>query len=118
MKIIIAGSRGYTNYEHIKGVLVAMGIHLIPDVEIVSGGAKGVDRCGEMFAAEFKLPLKLFLADWIIHGNSAGPIRNGQMARYADKLIVFWDGKSKGTANMVHQMKGLKGVENITHNII
>lgn len=28
-------------------------------------------------------------------------IRNREMAKAADSLIAFWDGKSKGTANMI-----------------
>jgi hypothetical protein len=27
------------------------------------------------------------------------------MAQYADALIAFWDGKSKGTANMINEAK-------------
>jgi len=32
---------------------------------------------------------------------AAGPKRNEQMANDADALIAFWDGKSKGTKNMI-----------------
>jgi hypothetical protein len=36
--------------------------------------------------------------------------RNFEMAQYADALIVFWDSKSKGTANMIEcaEREGLK----------
>ena len=40
-------------------------------------------------------------ADWDQYGRSAGMIRNREMAKAADSLIAFWDGKSKGTANMI-----------------
>ncbi len=47
---------------------------------------------------------------WDIHGKSAGHIRNAEMADYADALIAFWDGKSRGTANMIEnaRKRGLK----------
>ena len=40
----------------------------------------------------------------------AGYLRNKQMAEYADALIAFWDGESKGTKHMIDLAKknGLK----------
>jgi hypothetical protein len=56
------------------------------------------------------IPLKLFPAEWITYGMKAGPIRNHGMAQYADALIAIWDGKSKGTGNMIAcaRRRGLK----------
>ena len=36
-------------------------------------------------------------------------IRNAEMAKVADALIAFWDGKSRGTAHMINfaKRKGL-----------
>jgi hypothetical protein len=56
---------------------------------------------GEEWAKKNGCPVKLFPADWNTHGTAAGPIRNKQMAEYADGLIAFWDRKSKGTKNMI-----------------
>ena len=36
---------------------------------------------------------------------AAGPIRNKEMAQNGDFLVAFWDGKSKGTKNMIKTMK-------------
>lgn len=47
------------------------------------------------------MKLKLYPADWKKYGSSAGYIRNDEMAKYADCLIAFWDGKSKGTKHMI-----------------
>jgi predicted Rossmann fold nucleotide-binding protein DprA/Smf involved in DNA uptake len=73
--------------------------------EIVSGGAKGVDRVGESIAALGDIDLKIFPADWDLHGKGAGHIRNRQMAEYADALVAVWDGESRGTKNMIDTMK-------------
>lgn len=72
--------------------------------EVVSGAARGADSLGELFAKENNIPVKQFPADWNAHGRAAGPIRNRQMAEYADVLIAFWDGKSPGTKNMIETM--------------
>lgn len=99
-KVIIAGGRDFTDYEYLKKECTL----LIPEnVEIVSGGAKGADFLGERFAKELGLSIKKFPANWNLHGKSAGPIRNKEMAEYADSLICFWDGESRGTKNMIDE---------------
>jgi len=71
------------------------------DIEIVSGGADGVDKLGERYAKEHNHKLTIMNADWKQYGKVAGPIRNRQMAEYADALIAFWLDSSKGTKNMI-----------------
>lgn len=100
MKVIIAGSRNFNDYAITKKYCDHY-LQNSKNIEIVSGGAKGADKCGEMYAFEKGLKLKLFPADWEKHGKSAGPIRNQEMAEYADALIAFWDGESRGTKHMI-----------------
>jgi hypothetical protein len=104
MRVIVAGSRNISNYEIVR--------HAIEDsdfdiTEIVSGTAKGVDRLGEHYARLWNIPIKQFPADWDKYGKKAGIIRNHQMGRYADALIAVWDGKSKGTFDMIQFMSKL-----------
>lgn len=72
--------------------------------------AKGADLLGKKYAEEKRYVVRRMPADWDKHGRAAGPIRNKQMAQSADALIAFWDGKSKGTENMINLAKeyGLK----------
>jgi hypothetical protein len=100
MKIIIAGGRDFDNYLHLLEAVVKSGFDV---TEVVSGGAPGADTLGELFARDLEIPMKRFPADWNRHGRAAGPIRNGEMAGYADALIAMWDGVSTGTANMIKQ---------------
>ena len=44
-------------------------------------------------------------AQWDLYGRAAGPIRNAQMADYADAAIIIWDGKSPGSLNMIKEVK-------------
>jgi len=100
IKIIIAGGRCFKDYNLLK----LSCNELIPDginVEIVSGTANGADRLGERYAASREFSIKRFPAEWNEYGKAAGPIRNKEMAKYADGLIVFWDGYSKGTKSMI-----------------
>ena len=104
MKIIIAGTRTFTNYKKLCKVCD----HLLQDqtnIEIVSGTCRGTDKLGEQYAKERGCKLTQFPADWNKYGKAAGPKRNQQMANYADVLIAFWDGKSRGTKNMIDLAK-------------
>jgi hypothetical protein len=101
MKIVIAGSRNIEDYQELL-LAIASSPFLI--TEIVSGRAKGVDLLGERYALENNLALTLFPANWEAYGRKAGPIRNAKMADYADAAIVVWDGKSKGSKNMIDNM--------------
>lgn len=107
MKVIIAGGRNIHDPYVVGLAATESGFHIS---EVVSGGAPGVDLRGEIWAEENGLPVKYFLADWSKHGRAAGPIRNRQMAEYADALILVWDGKSRGSADMLRWAKqyGLK----------
>lgn len=105
MKIIIAGSRNFNNYQKLKQECDKF-LQDYKNIEIVSGAHyKGADKLGEQYASEKKIKIIKFPADWIKYGKPAGPKRNKQMAIYADALIAFWDGKSKGTKNIIQLAK-------------
>ena len=109
-RCIIAGSRNFTDYQILeKNVMRVFELEHIFKPQIISGHARGTDMLGELFAHEHYLDLKTFPAQWEKYGKSAGPIRNNDMATYASEetgmLIAFWDGKSKGTHNMIDTAK-------------
>lgn len=106
MKLIIAGSRNITNYSLVRQAVISSG-WWSKDIEIVSGMAKGVDTLAVEFAKRNSLKLHQFEADWNYHGKAAGPLRNREMAEFADALIAVWDGQSKGTENMIKEMTKL-----------
>jgi len=108
-KVIIAGGREFNDYDYLKRRCSVILRHK-KDIIVVSGQAKGADTLGERLAYELGYSVKVFPADWDTHGRSAGYIRNSQMADYADALIAFWDGKSKGTGHMIDLAKS-KGLQ-------
>lgn len=101
MKVIIAGSRNIDDYKLVVDTIQASGYSV---TEVVSGCAVGPDRLGERWARANNIPVKEMPADWMKHGESAGPRRNRDMAEYADAAIIIWDGQSRGTRNMIENM--------------
>lgn len=100
MITIIAGCRGITDYPLVTEAVKISGFDI---TEVVSGGAMGVDALGERWADENEIPIRRFPAYWKEYGKMAGPMRNKEMAKYAEALIAVWDGKSRGTSNMIDE---------------
>jgi hypothetical protein len=111
MKVIIAGGR---DFKDIRLVMKNMDHHLSKckhlDIEIVSGAASGADTLGEEYAKTRNYPIKQFPANWDKFKKGAGYIRNTEMAEYADALVAFWDGKSRGTMHMIN-IANKKGIQ-------
>lgn len=118
-KLIIAGGRDFiASTEDLNKIDKAIGKyyniplmeHLNGGLEMVSGLATGADQIPFYYKCWHGVPVKEFKADWKKHGKKAGVLRNIEMAKYADALIVFWNGRSLGTKNMIDVAKkhGLK----------
>ena len=109
MKIIIAGSRNFTDYEMLKGFCDSY-LSYYENIEIVSGLAKGADSLAIDYANEKGYSVLEFPANWKEFGKRAGYVRNEQMADVGDVLIAFWDCESHGTKHMI-QIAKKKGLE-------
>lgn len=95
MKLAIIGSRTLT-VRHLERFL-PRGI-----TEIVSGGAVGIDRCARAYAQEHDIPIKEFLPDYRLFGRGAPLKRNLEIIAYADEVLIFWNGHSRGTAFVIN----------------
>lgn len=107
MKLIIAGTRNSQIFD--KGI-VERAMEASPFVphEIVSGHASGIDHYGEEWARAHDVPIRAFPADWQKHGLKAGPIRNAEMAKYADALLAIPHpnpNRRTGTKDMIRKAK-------------
>jgi len=90
VKYIIAGGRNYAlsnedtdRLDRIKGEMT----------EVVTGGAKGADSDGEVWAELEGVPVRRFPAEWKRYGRGAGIVRNREMVEYADAAVVFPGGR-------------------------
>lgn len=98
MKVAIIGSRGLT-VPNLERYLPA------DTTEIVSGGARGVDTSAKEYAVSKGLKLTEFLPEYEKYGRSAPLKRNITIIEYADVVLAFWDGKSRGTKFVIDNCK-------------
>ena len=110
MKTIIAGGRDYNLTPEDYALLDKLLIEL-PITEVVSGCARGADACGETWAVTRKIPVKPFPADWDKHSRAAGPVRNSEMAEYAEACVLFPGGRGTGDMLKKATAKGLKIID-------
>lgn len=100
MRLAIVGSRNCPRID------LSLYLDCQPDV-IVSGGARGVDTYAREYAMEHHIPLIEFKPDYIKYGQRAPLVRNRWIVEGADKVLAFWDGKSRGTMHTVEYAKKL-----------
>ena len=93
MKIAVVGSRSIVVDDIEK--------YLLDGDEIVSGGAVGVDACAAEYAKEKGLKLTVFLPQYERYGRAAPIVRNKEIVDYADTIVAFWNGVSKGTQSVI-----------------
>ena len=93
MKVAVVGSRSIFATD--------ISMYISDGDEIVSGGAVGVDSCAAEYAKKNGLKLTVFLPQYERYGRAAPIVRNKKIVDYADKIVAFWNGKSKGTLSVI-----------------
>jgi len=90
MRTIICGGRDYyltsDDYAFLDSIREKI-------TRVISGGAKGADRCGEEWAKRNVIPLTVVEPAWSLFGKKAGYERNVAMSEIADAVVVFPGGK-------------------------
>ena len=97
-KLAVVGSRTFQDKERLYKILDKN----IEKIElIISGGASGADSLAHEWAKERGKPILIYYPQWRdLNGNydkGAGFKRNWNIIKAADKILIFWDGSSKGT---------------------
>lgn len=98
MKVLVCGSRGIGDPAVVSHAVEQSGLS---PTQIISGGARGVDKLAGEYAASHGIEFVEYLADWDRYGKRAGFIRNCVMIAAADALIALWDGTSPGTKHSI-----------------
>lgn len=103
--VAVVGSRDFTDYYMMEEILDRLfkKKSISKPVVVVSGGAHGADSLAERYAETKGLRLDVYSAEWARYGKAAGPMRNKVMADKVDLVVAFWDGTSRGTANMIEE---------------
>lgn len=91
--VAIVGSRSWRDVRKIRAYIQALpsGTH------ILSGGAEGADMLAQTEAKRCGFRVFVYAPDWKKYGRAAGAVRNEEIVKSADRVVAFWDGKSKGT---------------------
>ncbi len=101
MKVAVIGSRGIS-VDNLKDYMPQGAL------EIVSGGARGIDSCAAKYAKQHNMKITEFLPNYQVFGKKAPIVRNEQIVDYSDMVVALWDGVSKGTKSVIDmcQRKG------------
>ena len=100
MNLLIIGSRNIKNVD--LSLYVPDGVDLI-----ISGGAAGVDTLAEEYADKKRISKLILRPQYALYRRGAPLKRNEIMVDICDKVLVFWDGISKGTKYTIDYAKAI-----------
>lgn len=105
MKLLIVGSRSIRDFD-LEGRVPS-------EIEtIISGGADGVDTLAEQYADRHRLSKIIMRPQYQKYGRGAPLKRNDEMVDLCDRVLLIWDGKSKGTQHTLrYAQKKQKPIE-------
>lgn len=108
MKLLITGSREWTDRKAIRDVLARFPAGTV----LIHGACRGADKIAAGVGNQLGFDVRPYPADWERFGNAAGPIRNQEMidkecldGDEIDICIAFHDDleNSKGTKDMIEK---------------
>lgn len=112
IKLAIIGGRDFNDEQLFYDTLTKFQLKIST---VVSGGAKGADMMGELWAISCGIPTEIYLPNWTLHGKAAGFIRNKLIIDASDAVIAFWDGESRGTKSSIDIAKKLNKPIMVVH---
>lgn len=115
MRVLFCGSRNWIDEKAILEAIDGLSI----DTVVIHGAAKGADLIAGRLATNRGLTVEPYPADWDRYHGGAGPIRNKRMLNEGRPTLVHAFVRdltdSSGTANMVLQVLGQRGIPVILH---
>ena len=90
MNVLVAGSRSIKNFD--------ISPYIPTETElIIAGGADGIDKIAEEYADKHRISKLILRPDYEKYKKAAPLKRNEKMVELADRVLIIWDGKSKGS---------------------
>jgi hypothetical protein len=103
VRVAIIGSRNFPDEQQVYSYVSG----LPSGTTVVSGGADGVDSWAAAAARTRGLGVVTYEPNYELHGKRAPLVRNEAIAIDCDRMVAFWDGKSRGTMHAVQQAERL-----------
>ena len=103
-RILVCGGRHYRNVERVWSALDAVLDHRGPFVLVHGACRTGADYHAHRWAQSRGVTEEPHPADWQVHGDAAGPIRNREMVQSGLHGAVVFEG-GRGTADMVRRLE-------------
>lgn len=101
IRLLICGGRAYTDAPRVRSVLASVARERGPIACVIEGGATGADSMARAAAEARGIPVFTCRANWTLHSNSAGAIRNAAMLEHGKPDLVLAFPGGKGTLDMV-----------------
>ena len=102
--VLVTGSRDWSSTVLLKERLASLDKSR---TTIIHGGARGADEQAGKLATQFGIPAQSYPPDYESFGKSAPHVRNDEMLKHADRVLAFWDGKSRGTKSVIDKARKL-----------
>lgn len=104
IKVLVCGGRNYHDFDRLEDELNLIW-RAYGEFIVISGGARGADTLAIDYAKKYNNPLEVYMANWDLHGKSAGPIRNQQMLDEGQPDLVIAFPGGNGTADMIRRAR-------------
>ena len=108
MKLLVSGSRAFSATERVAVFLDAILNTRVPIELVVTGDCEGPDKVAQMWARAHNIPVEVVAADWIGDEDKAGTKRNGAMIEKTTQAVIYWDGESINTLDLICRAKKRK----------
>lgn len=103
MKIAVVGSRNIKDVDFVENTISKYDFD-----EVISGGAIGIDTIAKNYAIKKGIKVNEILPNYNKFGKAAPIIRNKEIIDKSDFILIFWDGKSKGTQFVIQHCKKIR----------
>jgi hypothetical protein len=106
MKVLVCGSRDWTDRALIKDYLDGLLLKHGRDVELIHGDCRGADQIAARRMEHLGIRVTAFPADWRGKGRAGGIIRNLEMLdQRPDLVVAFQRNGSTGTQHTIDEAR-------------
>jgi len=103
IKLTVIGTKDFSDYDLLKSELLKEE----PDVLVV-GGKEGPDALAQKLGLEMDIQTQVFLPDYQQNGRDANYKRNLEMIDNSNRVILFWNERSRSIFNYLPYIKQTK----------